>query len=264
MTVFERKSPKLGRERREMDSTLGENMESQTRLWAAALSLISFAACQRPLFAAWPFADESGCRRGSAEYYNGRANDPVGQRQRCKYGVTWPPQPRPCGPEMTCVHKYYHVRNWPYPYTCEDRSVVQMTCQGQIANGWAAETTFYDYHFDPYTNELNSSGLGKLVWILNAAPVQFRQAYVAPSDLSEAISEARVAQIQKEAQRMSQSSLEVSLRNSLSDGRPAYEVEAIFDSLRKEPIPPKIDEGSNDTAASGTSDPPRSAYRSTP
>ena len=198
----------------------------------------------------WPFTNETPYRRGSEEYYNARSCDPVGQRQRCKYGKIWPAEARPCGPEMTCAHKYYNASIWPYQYIADDRIAVQMTSQAQIANGWAAETTFYDYHFDQYTNELNSSGLGKLVWILNAAPPQYRRAFVAPAQLA-GPEEIRMTEIQKEARRLSSEPLEVDLRHSLSNGRPAQEVEAIFDALRKDPLPPKIDYQSVGSAKGG-------------
>ena len=141
---------------------------------------------------------------------------------------------------MTCAHKYYHASIWPYPYICDDRADVQRVCQGQIANGWAAETTFYDYHFDQFSHELNSAGREKVAWIVSSAPPQFRQAYLAPSRLDQSVDDRRMASMQKESARISDGALQVSARVALPDGRPAHEVQSIFEFRRENPIPPKI------------------------
>ena len=90
----------------------------------------------------------NGPKRGTAEYYCQRADDPVGERQKFHHGKAWPPFARPCGPEQTCVHKYHANHYWPYPYNVQDQSDVRLALQTQVNNGWCTATTLYDYHFD--------------------------------------------------------------------------------------------------------------------
>lgn len=106
---------------------------------------------------------------------------PGGSRQVCKHGKLWPPYPRPVGPKEPFMHKYHRTHYWPYPYVCDDRSVVRQVCDQQSQNGWMAYTTLYDYHFDPATQELNQSGRLKLEWIAQQTPQRYRVAYVAAS-----------------------------------------------------------------------------------
>ncbi len=147
--------------------------------------------------AGWPFFSDSDVARGTPEFYEARANDPVGARQKYAYGRVWPPQARPCGPEQTCMHKYYAAHYWPHPYNCADRAAVRMMAQAQTDNGWQAATTLYDYHFDPKSNELNSAGREHLRWLLTHAPVQYRQPYVS-STFAADLNNVRLASVEQE------------------------------------------------------------------
>jgi hypothetical protein len=176
----------------------------------------------------WPFTAD-GPRKGSREYYEMHAGDPVGERQQCKYGKLWPPQPRAMGEPLPCVHRFYANHYWPYPYNLMDRADVNAVSNAQITNGWIAATTLYGYHFDDQTNALNSAGLAQLQWIMANVPVENRQAFVVSTGDSVKNS-LRVASVQTAVVDLlgDANSLPIALRVSTPAGRPAKEIDAIF------------------------------------
>src|SRR3954447_21920597 len=94
----------------------GDVMQHRARgLFAAALTLAAPCIAH----AGWPFYAD-GPKEGTPEFYDQRANDPVGERQKYHHGKAWPPYNRPCGPEQTCVHKFHSNVYWPYPYNIQD------------------------------------------------------------------------------------------------------------------------------------------------
>ncbi|MFG0335151.1 MAG: hypothetical protein ACF8TS_17480 [Maioricimonas sp. JB049] len=198
--------------------------------------------CLAPVLAhaGWPFSSE-GPTRGTPEFYEWRATDPVGARQEYKYGKLWPPRPRPVGRKQLPIHKYHAAHYWPYPYTCQDRASVTIMANTQVANGWLAATTFHEFHFDPVTHELNSSGQRHLQWLLTDVPPQFRQAYVA-APLDQSAGDRRVASIQAQADRLAgaDAMLPVVLRTATPHGRPAHETQMIHDGRIQNMLPPTI------------------------
>ncbi|MCA9081243.1 MAG: hypothetical protein KDA58_11840 [Planctomycetaceae bacterium] len=205
--------------------------------------------------AGWPFFSEDGLRRGTPEYYEAHANDPVGARQRYAYGLAWPPQARPCGPKQSCVHKYYASHYWPYPYHCQDRATVRSVMDTQVNNGWIEATTLHWYHFDPITQDLNSSGKQHLRWVLSHAPVQHRQTYVASGTSSEENAQ-RMAAVEREAVLLvgAEQMPSVLLRVADPSGRPALEVQNILlqaESGRNAPIIPFVATGSGGGSGGG-------------
>lgn len=191
---------------------------------ALALLLSAPAATK----AGWPFTTE-GPRKGSREYYEMHAGDPVGQRQKVKYGKVWPPQPRAAGEPLPFVHRFYANCYWPHPYNLMDRADVEAVAHAQIAAGWMCQTTFYDHHFDGATNALNSVGLAHLQWLMANVPVEYRQAFVATTG-DPAKNDLRVAHVQQQVTAVlgDGASLPVALRVSTPTGRPAQEVDFIF------------------------------------
>lgn len=190
--------------------------------------------------AGWPFSTD-GPTRGTPEFYEWRSTDPVGARQEYKYGKLWPPRPRPVGRKQLAVHKYHAAHYWPYPYSCQDKASVNIVANTQVANGWLAATTFHEFHFDPETNELNSSGQRHLQWLLTDVPPQFRQAYVsAPPDAE--VVDRRIASIQSQAQMMAggDAELPVMLRASTPHRRPAHEIQMIHEGRIQSMLPPTI------------------------
>ncbi|WP_437229745.1 hypothetical protein SH661x_001602 [Planctomicrobium sp. SH661] len=202
----------------------------------------------------WPFfANDGGPRRGSPEYYQLHANDPPGARQVYKYGKLWPPQPRPVGPHQLWAQKYHHAHYWPYPYTCQDEASVRAFQDTQVANGWLSQTTFYDYHFDLQTNQLNSSGQDHLRWILVHVPPEYQQISVAISaDASK--NSARIANVQRDIAQMAGGNpgLQVAARLADPTGRPAAEVQSIFKSAQENMPPPILPPDAGDAGGSET------------
>lgn len=182
-----------------------------------------------PCSAGWPFFSEDGLRKGSPEYYEARAAEPPGSRQRYKFGKIWPVSPRPAGPHQPFIHKYHSAHYWPHPYNCEDRATVAAFTATQTMNGWIAATTLFDYHFDPVSNELNSAGQKQIRWIMNSVPYEHRQVYVALSTESQ-LNGARTANVERAVATLAgpEQPLPVLTRVATPEGRPAAEVERIF------------------------------------
>lgn len=207
--------------------------------WIACLMLLLGSTAE--LSAGWPFFAEDGVRRGSPEYYELHADAPPGARQKYRYGKMWPVQTRPCGPSQTCVQKYHTAHYWPYPYNLQDRSTVRTYYNMQVANGWQTATTFYSYHFDPETHELNSAGEQHLAWIVTHVPGQFRQAYVA----NDARTDAHAIHMQSVEETLAKSTGEkgaipVLPRAADPLGRPASEVQGILTGAAEGALPPVI------------------------
>jgi len=204
---------------------------------ALAAALMSSGLCE----AGWPFFSEDGLRRGTPEYYEARAALPPGQRQEYKYGKMWPVRPRPTGPAQPLVHKYHSAHYWPWPYVCEDRAAVLAVCETQTYNGWLAATTFYDYHFDPVTHDLNSAGRQHLRWILTATPEQYREAHVALSGPADA-NAARLKSVEAELANLVGPGQGIPVLPTVADplGRPADEVQKIFSDALTNQLPPTI------------------------
>jgi len=138
---------------------------------------------------------------GSLSTPQGMAGGPdatPGYRQAMRHGKYWPPYPRPAGRKASFTDQFHYAHYWPYPHTCEDQGGMQAMIEQQVAAGWIAETTFYDYHFDPATGELTGAGLRHLEWILFSTPPRHRAAYVALGKTAE-ISEARYAAVEAAA-----------------------------------------------------------------
>ena len=73
----------------------------------------------------------------------------------------------------------WHRNNcWPEPFVHADRQAARAPFGVMISNGWQRELTLASYHFDPITNQLNSAGDAKLVWILTQAPEHRRTVFV--------------------------------------------------------------------------------------
>ena len=204
-------------------------------LFVAALAIASPTAS----FAGWPFFAD-GPKVGSPEYYCERANDPVGERQKCHHGKAWPPFNRPCGPEQTCVHKFHANHYWPYPYNVQDRNDVRLALATQVNNGWCVATTLYDYHFDQTTHQLNSAGYEHLNWIFTHTEPQHRHIYISGAADS-AENEVRRQNVQKALAAVGgDASIPITMRATHPLGRPATEVESIFTNAASSALPPAI------------------------
>lgn len=223
-------------------------MTCRNCLFLALVCVVTVPSVTR---AGWPFTAE-GPRRGTREYYEMRAGEPVGQRQRYKAGKVWPPFPRVAGDHLPWLHRYYAAHYWPYPYNEQDRMSVHAMVNSYIAAGWQSSCILYDYHFDPESHALNSAGRTHLQWILLNVPAEHRQAFVASSANPDTNAQ-RLAQVQATVSGLvgEDHSLPIALQMASPHGRPAGEVEAIFRGRLEPPawLPPAIDYTSVGTAA---------------
>lgn len=222
--------------------------------YALMISLVLIVVPHPSAWADWPFfAKENGPLRGSPDYYEQHAADPPGARQIYKYGKLWPPQPRPVGPHQLFAHKYHHTHYWPQPYLCQDRAAVASFVNVQVENGWQAQTTLYDYHFDAQTNELNSSGKSHLHWILVHVPAEHQQVSVAATS-EQSRTSARMANVQREVTQLAGTStgLQVTARITDPVGRPAAEVQSIFTSAQENMPPPILSQTAGDSGNSSS------------
>lgn len=113
-----------------------------------------------------------------SDWYARRALDPVGTRRKYSKGKFWPPYPRPEGLSMLPSHRYHAEHYWPLPYVCDDRTYVRDLIARQENAGWIDNTTLYDYHFEPDTQELNRAGRLHILWVVRNAPQHRRILYV--------------------------------------------------------------------------------------
>ena len=176
----------------------------------------------------WPFSAD-GPRRGTREYYEMHAGAPVGQRQQYKAGKLWPPDPRVAGEPLPWLHRFHAAHYWPHPYNEMDRMSVRAIVDAHIAAGWETSCTLHDYHFDTESQTLNSAGRAHLQWILQNVPAAHRQAFVA-STVNPEMNAQRLTRVESAVTGLigQDHSLPVMLRMATPNGRPAAEVQAIF------------------------------------
>ena len=130
-----------------------------------------------------------------AEFFYPQNDSLPGVRTEYHSGKQWPLAPRPVGCPEPGIHRYHTAHYWPDPYRWQDRSSVRAHINAQSAAGWLTNTTLYDQHFIPETQELNDAGRMHLKWILLYAPPQRRQPWVQAGDSPE-MSQARLANVQ--------------------------------------------------------------------
>jgi hypothetical protein len=208
------------------------------RFTGCLLVLAGLSLAGNSASAGWPFFAE-GPRRGSVEWYELHACDPIGQRQKFKFGKVWPVSPRPIGDKAPLIHQYHHNQYWPYPYVDADEASALQFSQIQIMNGWEEATTLYDYHFDQETQQLNSAGREHLYYIVSRVPAEFRTAYVQASLRDPAITSTRVQAVETELAAVlgNSQSLAILPRVTTPVGTPAADVNAVFTFRRETPSP---------------------------
>ena len=199
--------------------------------------------------AGWPFTNDGGPPRGSREYYEMRAGEPIGERQRYKAGKLWPPDARPAGDHLPWLHRYHAAHYWPHPYDEMDRMNVHAIVNAHVITGWHSACTLYDYHFDPASQTLNSSGRAHLQWILLNVPAEHRQALVA-SSVSSQMNAQRLSHVESAIAGYigDANSMPVVLRMAIPHGRPAWEVDSIHDGRMDSMLAPAIEYTSVGTA----------------
>lgn len=162
-----------------------------------------------------------------AEFLYPQYDSLPGSRVSYHAGKQWPLEPRPCAPSEPFIHRYHTAHYWPDPYRWQDRSSVRAHIAGQTAAGWMTNTTLYEQHFDPDTQELNDSGRVHLKWILMFAPPQRRNPWVQMGDSAE-ISQTRLASVQSAAAAMvGNCAPQIMLRACQPYGASAHEVDLV-------------------------------------
>lgn len=165
---------------------------------------------------------------GSACFAGDGLDGPPGSRQVEYKGKLYPPFGRPTGKEAKWSTQYHYGHYWPYPQNCEDRLSVHNALNAQMNNGWIEATTLFSYHFDPETEQLNTSGQAQLEYILFRTPVQRRQIYVQISPSAQA-DQARLTSVQTAAGAMLPNGgiPSISMRRARAYGTSAEEVDLI-------------------------------------
>jgi hypothetical protein len=181
-------------------------------------------------------------KRWSPEWYAIEAGEPVGARQKLKYGKMWPPYPRPTGKKQQFTHRYHAAHCWPLPYICQDRAYVNEVMAAQNRKGWEAETTLYEYHFNDETTALNHAGRSQLTWILENAPAHQRAVHVQNAGNSELNQMRLVAVREAVAEHVvdSNDTPAVTLRTGSPRGRPAVELDGINRAIQSSVPEPQI------------------------
>ncbi len=178
----------------------------------------------------------------SEDYYESRADLPVGARQKHKHGRAWPPYARPIGKDQTCLHRYHAAHYWPHPYNCHDQESVFAFTQTHVDNGWILQTTLYEYHFNEETSELNHAGLTHLRWILESAPEQYRSVWVQTGP-NRTISDLRLNAVQVASAEMvgPENVPQIMLRVDSPTGRPAQLIDTQYRSFISTMPQPRIE-----------------------
>jgi hypothetical protein len=188
-----------------------------------------------------------------AEFLYPQYDSLPGTRVTYHSGKQWPLAPRPCGPNEPCIHRYHTAHYWPDPYRWQDRSSVRAHVAAQSAAGWMTNTTLYDQHFDPETQELNDSGRVHLKWILLFAPPQRRTPWVQMGDSAD-ISQARLSSVQSEAVAMvGNCAPPIMLRVCQPYGAPAQEVDLVRRSYLATIPEPRISYAAQQGSSTGSS-----------
>ena len=201
------------------------------RKFSLPLALLAVGAIQGcatgPQF--FGHTDKTSCHEpGSDEWWAEKALLPPGERAHCKKGKIWPASPRSSEPKQQFSHVYYSEHYWPLPYVCQDRQAVRDMIGFQTSLGWQEETTLYDRHFDPITNQLTRAGEMHLERIVYVIPPEHRAVYV-QSTHDEGLDSIRLEFVHAATATLSRGNFEVpiSLRECQELSRAASEVQSI-------------------------------------
>jgi hypothetical protein len=99
--------------------------------------------------------------------------------------------------ELDCLRN----NAWPDTFLYADREAVDAPFAVMIHNGYRAQNTLGNHHFEDGSSQLTESGALKVRWILTEAPEQFRTVYVQRTDSRELTAE-RIAAVEEAAARM--------------------------------------------------------------
>jgi len=121
---------------------------------------------------------------------------------------------------------------WPEPYTSIAKEEVQAPIDIQVANARVVEQTLWDYHFEPNSERLNSTGRQRLRWIAPQAQDTYPVIYVAAIDDAE-LTQRRVARVQVVLDEIAgpDSGVQVVQADARMVGLPGRHVETVFKKM---------------------------------
>lgn len=193
---------------------------------------------------------------GTDAWWAEKAALPPGVRQQNKKGKIWPMRPRSTQEPQQFSHTYHSEHYWPLPYTCQDRQWVNQTESQFVSLGWQEETTLYDRHFDPATQQLNRAGELQLSYLVHVIPLERRTVHI-QSTFDTALDEIRLEGVTAAVGRMNHGvvSVPIAMRDCQEVGRPAAEVETI-NTLYNSTIPsPRLGSSSGSGSSGGATGP---------
>jgi hypothetical protein len=198
--------------------------------------------------------DPNSCHEpGSDAWWAEKAALPPGVRQECKKGKVWPARPRSNQEPQQFSHTFYAEHYWPLPYVCQDRESVRVLMETQTSLGWQEETTLYDRHFDPITEQLTRAGELHLQYILHVVPPERRAVYI-QSTYDVALDGLRSESVNNVLNRTSQSGgdISVTVRDCQQIGRPAAEVQQINTMYNSSMPSPRLGSASSSGGSGGS------------
>lgn len=132
--------------------------------------------------------------------------------------------------------------SWPDVFVNADRQSVHNTVMLATNAGWQHQNTMHSHHFDS-NQRLTLSGETKVRAILLKSPAQRRTLWVQQGESAE-ITAARIETVQQAATRYSTTGQlpEVLEVNTIVDGWPADEVDAIYTKFRSSQPEPRMKE----------------------
>jgi hypothetical protein len=202
--------------------------------------------------------DPNSCHEpGSDAWWAEKAALPPGVRQQYKKGKIWPARPRSNQEPQQFSHTFHSEHYWPLPYVCQDRESVHIFMETQTALGWQEETTLYERHFDPLTQQLTRAGELHLEYILHVVPPERRSVYIQSSYDPERDAQ-RTESVNTVMNRMSNGisngagEISITVRDCQQVGRPAAEVQQINSMYNSTTPTPRLGSASSGGASGGS------------
>ncbi|MBL8815950.1 MAG: hypothetical protein JNL58_07950 [Planctomyces sp.] len=165
---------------------------------------------------------------GSDAWWAEKAALPPGVRQTTYKGKQWPARPRSNMEKQQFSHTYYSEHYWPLPYVCQDRAYVHAAMEQQTALGWQEDTTLFNRHFEPETQQLTRAGQRHLDYILHVVPPERRAVYI-QSTYDPAVDSMRTEAVNAAMAEYNASGnpVDVAVRDCQELSRPAKEISRI-------------------------------------
>jgi hypothetical protein len=158
-----------------------------------------------------------------------------------------------------CWHDFWaatHRNNaWPEAFIPADRYSVRAPFATCVANGWRAQNTLVDYHFDDETGRLNEAGTLRVQSILIYTPPAYRTVFLVRGPTPENTA-ARLASVQEAASRIVPPGEMPPVIDTNVEPRstPAYYIVDVDRSFRESTPDPRLPAGTRATSGgSGSS-----------